>query len=380
MDARVLLEACEAAGIDLFTGVPDSQLAGLCDTLYVRYGVGSKRHVVAANEGNAIGLAAGHYLATGRPALVYMQNSGLGNAVNPLASLMDIQVYGLPCLLVIGWRGEPGVHDEPQHVKQGAITLEQLALLDIPYAILDKATDGATFAAMFAQLQGHMAHGRCAALVVRKGALTCADKPRYASRDAMTRERAAELLIQAAQEDIIVSTTGKLSRELFELRARTGAGHQRDFLTVGSMGHASSIALGIALEKPRRRVWCLDGDGAALMHLGAMAVIGQRKPDNLRHVVINNGAHETVGGMPVCEGAVDLCALARACGYPRVMCAEEESALAEASSRMRDDACLTFLEVRCALGARSNLGRPTATPKENRDAFMAFVRKEEARE
>lgn len=375
MDAAMLLDACREAGIDFFTGVPDSQLKGLCDTLYARYGVAGAEHIVAANEGNAIGLCAGHYLATGRPALCYMQNSGLGNAVNPLASLMDGKVYGLPCLLVIGWRGEPGVHDEPQHVKQGEITLGQLELMDIPYFILDKAMDEAAFRAQFARLTEAMAQGRVAAMVVRKGALTCSARPDYQNGRAMTRETAAEVIVrEAGARDVFVSTTGKLSRELFEIRERLGQGHEKDFLTVGSMGHASSIALAIALARPDRRVWCLDGDGAALMHLGAMHVIGQRRPVNLLHVVINNAAHETVGGMPVCEGGLDVSAAARAAGYPAVYRADSPETLADALRSAQDCGSLALVEVMCAGGARADLGRPTTTPRENRDALMRFIR------
>ena len=375
MDAAMLLDACREAGIDFFTGVPDSQLKGLCDTLYARYGVAGAEHIVAANEGNAIGLCAGHYLATGRPALCYMQNSGLGNAVNPLASLMDGKVYGLPCLLVIGWRGEPGVHDEPQHVKQGEITLGQLELMDISYFILDKAMDEAAFRAQFARLTEAMAQGRVAAMVVRKGALTCSARPDYQNGRAMTRETAAEVIVrEAGARDVFVSTTGKLSRELFEIRERLGQGHEKDFLTVGSMGHASSIALAVALAKPDRRVWCLDGDGAALMHLGAMHVIGQRRPANLLHVVINNAAHETVGGMPVCEGGLDVSAAARAAGYPAVYRADSPETLADALRSAQDCGSLALVEVMCAGGARADLGRPTITPRENRDALMRFIR------
>ena len=375
MDAAMLLEACRDAGIDFFTGVPDSQLKGLCDTLYARFGVAGAEHIVAANEGNAIGLCAGHYLATGRPALCYMQNSGLGNAVNPLASLMDGKVYGLPCLLVIGWRGEPGVHDEPQHVKQGEITLGQLELMDIPYCILDKDMDEDAFRAQFARLVAEMAQGRVAAMVVRKGALTCSAKPDYSNGRAMTRETAAEVIVrEAGARDVFVSTTGKLSRELFEIRERLGQGHEKDFLTVGSMGHASSIALAIALAKPDRRVWCLDGDGAALMHLGAMHVIGQRRPANLLHVVINNAAHETVGGMPVCEGALDVSAASKAAGYPVVYRADSPEGLAETLRAAQRAGSLALVEVMCAGGARADLGRPTTTPRENRDALMRFIR------
>ena len=380
MDARVLVKACEQAGIDFFTGVPDSQLSGLCDTLYAAYGVESPRHMVAANEGNAVGLCAGHYLATGRPALCYMQNSGLGNAVNPLASLMDGQVYGLPCLLVIGWRGEPRVHDEPQHVKQGQITLGQLELLDIPYFVMSKDMSEEDFASAFAGTLEHLRAGRTAAIVVRKGALTCPEKPDYGNGRAMTREEAVRRIIAlAGEKDAFISTTGKLSRELFELREGNGQGHERDFLTVGSMGHASMIALGAALAQPSRRVWCLDGDGAALMHLGAMAVLGQRRPANMVHVVINNAAHETVGGMPVCEGALDVVAMARAAGYPKALRADTPEALDEAVREAMAANCLTLIEVMCSVGSRADLGRPTTTPRENRDALMRFLSETEGK-
>lgn len=374
MDAQHLLSACKDAGIDFFTGVPDSQLKGLCDTLFATYGVAGKQHIVAANEGNAIGLCAGHYLATGRPGLCYMQNSGLGNAVNPIASLMDGQVYGLPCLLVVGWRGEPGVHDEPQHVKQGQITLTQLELLDVPYMVLDKAMTEDDFDAAFAEIRAHLDTGRTAAIVVKKGALTCSMKPKYGNANAMTREEAVGVIARlAGKRDVIVSTTGKLSRELFELREAMGDGHERDFLTVGSMGHASMIALGIALEQPDRRVWCLDGDGAALMHLGAMAVLGQKKPANLVHVVINNAAHETVGGMPVCEGNMNLTGMAMTAGYRHVSRAASEMELYQAVDAAMTAGELAFIEVMCAVGARDDLGRPTTTPQQNRDALMKFI-------
>lgn len=374
MDAQQLLSACEQAGIDFFTGVPDSQLKGLCDSLYALYGVHSPRHIVAANEGNAIGLCAGHYLATGHPALCYMQNSGLGNAVNPLASLMDGQVYQLPCLLVIGWRGEPGVHDEPQHVKQGQITLGQLDLLGIPYREISKETTTEQFQADFAALAQCLQQKQTAALVVRKGGLSCSLKPVYGNENTLSRERAAEVILSAMDaSDVVVSTTGKLSREIFELREKAGMGHERDFLTVGSMGHASMIALQMAMEQPSRRVWCLDGDGAALMHLGAMAVVAQRKPENLIHVVVNNAAHETVGGMPVCEGALQAEKVAQAVGYPCTCVAKDEAALQQALAQAKDNHALTLLEVYCAVGARADLGRPTTTPIQNRDALMAFL-------
>ena len=377
MQASFLLDACRAAGIDFYTGVPDSFLRGLCDELYTRYGTDGKHHLVAANEGNAIALCAGHYLASGRPALCYMQNSGLGNAVNPLASLMDPAVYALPCLLVIGWRGEPGTKDEPQHVKQGAITLGQLDLLGIPYFVLGPETSEQEFLDRFHPLREAMMLGKTAAVVVRKGALQTDAKPDYSNGNILLREMAAEVILSILPEDaVVVSTTGKLSREIFEIRERRGEGHQRDFLTVGSMGHASMIALGIAREKPDRPVWCLDGDGAFLMHMGTLPVIANSGVKNFVHVVIDNGAHETVGGMPVCSGTLKLGAVALASGYKQAMEISTKEELEQQVFSLCSGSLSgpSLLAVRCACGAREDLGRPTTTPIQNRDAFMSFLK------
>ena len=376
MQASFLLDTCVRNGIDFFTGVPDSLLKGLCNELYDRYGTAGSAHVVAHNEGGAVALCAGHYLSSGRPGLCYMQNSGLGNAVNPLASLMDPEVYSLPCLLVIGWRGEPGVSDEPQHIKQGAVTLGQLELLGIPFRILSSDTADDSFLAMFNDLLRELNAGKTAALVVRKGALKSCCSPDYSNNNRITRENAVRLVLASSgPDDVFVTTTGKLSREVFELREAAGEGHERDFLTVGSMGHASMIALQIASEKPSRRVWCLDGDGASLMHLGAFPLIGNKHPANLVHVVINNGSHETVGGMPVCSGGMNIHAFAEASGYPVILTAGSENALTEVlqkASGIRNGPVL--IEIRCACGSRSDLGRPTTTPAMNRDAFMSFLK------
>ena len=377
MHVSVLLDACQKAGIDFYTGVPDSLLKALCNELFTRYGTNSDAHVVAHNEGGAIALCAGHYLASGRPGLCYMQNSGLGNAVNPLASLMDPDVYAIPCLLVVGWRGEPGVKDEPQHKKQGVVTLDQMDILGIPYRILSPETSDDSFLSDFEALCAEMSRGKTAAIVVRKGALQSDCKPVYGNQYHMTRETAAGIILSAAGAgDVFVSTTGKLSREIFELRESRGEDHSRDFLTVGSMGHAAMIALRIAAEKPQTRVWCLDGDGASLMHLGALPVIGKRCPSNLVHVIVNNGAHETVGGMPVCGGSMDIPALASAAGYPSVFSADSESSLqAVLDDALPGAAGPVLIEVRCACGSRPDLGRPTTTPVDNRDAFMRFLQK-----
>lgn len=376
MRASLLLEECLSAGIDFYTGVPDSYLKGLCDELYSRFGTDSRSHIVAHNEGGAIGLCAGHYIATGRPALCYMQNSGLGNAVNPLTSLTDTKVYGIPCLLVIGWRGEPGTKDEPQHIMQGQITLQQLDLLDIPYRILSPDTPDDAFQSDFSFICSVMEKRCPAAFVIRKGALTTDQHPAYGNANSMTREQAAGIIISnISGSDLIVSTTGKLSREIFEIRERNHEPHYRDFLTVGSMGHAVMIALGMCEQLPGRRVWCLDGDGAAMMHLGAMALIGQRAPANLVHVVINNGAHETVGGMPVCSGSLNLSALAKATGYTAVMSADSDQSLSEILASLDNLSGPVFIEVKCACGARADLGRPTIAPRDNLNDMMKFITK-----
>ncbi len=357
-------------GADFYTGVPDSQLKALCNYLMDEYGTDPAHHVIAANEGNAAALAAGYHLATGKVPVVYLQNSGLGNIVNPVASLLNEKVYGIPCLFIVGWRGEPGVHDEPQHVFQGEITLSLLDTLGISYFVIDKTTTENQAKAKLDEYRALFAQGKQAAFVVRKGALEYSGKPAYGNSHTMTREAAIGQILAAAGDDPVVSTTGKASREVFEYRAAQNQGHGHDFLTVGSMGHSSSIALGIALQKPGRRVWCLDGDGAALMHLGAMAMIGASRPANLIHIVLNNEAHESVGGMPTAAGSVALCAVARACGYPKVFSVDSPEELNKALEAAKEGKQLTFIEVKCALGVRDDLGRPTTTPQENKAAFM----------
>ena len=360
-------------GAEFYTGVPDSQLRALCNYLMDEYGCNPVHHIIAANEGNAAALAAGCHLATGKVPVVYLQNSGLGNIVNPVASLLNEKVYGIPCLFIVGWRGEPGVRDEPQHIFQGEITLPLLETLGIPYFVIDKTTTENQVKAKLDEYRALFTQGRQAAFVVRKGALEYTGKTVYGNSHAMSREEAIGHILAVSGDDPVVSTTGKASREVFEYRAAQNQGHGRDFLTVGSMGHSSSIALGIALQKPERRVWCLDGDGAALMHLGAMAVIGTSRPANLIHIVLNNEAHESVGGLPTAAGAVDLPAIARACGYLCVLSADGPEGLDRALAQAKAASRLTFLEVKCALGARDDLGRPTTTPQENKAAFMAAL-------
>lgn len=362
-------EFLERIPSNFFTGVPDSQLKALCDSLMERYGI-SERHIIAANEGNAVGLAAGHFLATKKVPTVYMQNSGQGNAMNPLASLCAKSVYAIPMLLIIGYRGEPGVKDEPQHVFQGEITLSFLDLMQIPYFVLEKESTKEELEEACKRFEDVFAEGRQAAIVVKKGALTKEKSYPYKNSYSFCREDAIRCVLRYSGQNPIVSTTGKISREVYEIRDAEGQGHGLDFLTVGSMGHASSIALGIALEKKDKRIFCLDGDGAALMHMGAMATIGSVSPKNFVHILFNNEAHETVGGQPTVSKTVHYRELAKAVGYRKVYLVKEKAALENALSESGKESGPIFIEIACSVFSRADLGRPKTTAIENKEAFM----------
>lgn len=359
---------------EFYTGVPDSLLQPLCNYLMKHYGVDKKHHVIGANEGNCVAMAAGYHLATGKYPVVYMQNSGEGNAVNPIASLLNEKVYAIPAIFVVGWRGEPGKKDEPQHIFQGEITRSLLSLLSIESYVVGKETTVTELTRVRASFEEQLSKGQSVAFVIQKGALTNDEEMVYSNAYHMTREAVVRAVSEVAKEDPIVSTTGKASRELFEAREARGEGHQYDFLTVGSMGHASSIACAIAAQKPETKIWCVDGDGALIMHMGAMAVVGRLQPDNLVHILINNEAHETVGGLPTAADAVSLSEIAKACGYQVIPKVEEEAELLEALKKCRDSRKLTFLEVDCALGARADLGRPTTSARENKEQFMQYLK------
>jgi phosphonopyruvate decarboxylase len=353
LPCRIFYEGLVKRGIEYFAGVPDSLLKDICAYLFDH--VPEDRHVIAANEGGALALAAGYHLAAGKPGLVYMQNSGLGNALNPLISLVDPDVYGIPVLLLIGWRGEPGLKDEPQHVKQGKITLSLLQALGIPFDILP--ADGRDLDRILDRASGHMADARMPyALVVRKNTFEkySSIKTRPDPFD-LSREEALICVIDNLRPgSVVVSTTGKLSRELFEYREHRSEGHGQDFLTVGSMGHASQIALAIAMNRTGRSIFCLDGDGAVLMHMGAMSIIGSRKPENYRHIVFNNGSHE-------------------ACGYAWAAEAWTEERIIHTMKALQDRPGPSFLEIKVSRGARKDLGRPTVSPAANKEAFMKYI-------
>lgn len=363
----------EVLGVDFFTGVPDSQLKALCNYLYKTYGIDSNHHIIAANEGNCVALAAGYHLATGKVPVVYMQNSGEGNIINPVASLLNDKVYAIPMIFVIGWRGEPGVHDEPQHIYQGEVTIKLLEDMDIEYFVIGKDTSDEEVADAMKKFEDILAKGKNVAFVIRKGALSYDEKVDYSNDNVMKREEIIHHIVNVSGEDPIVSTTGKASRELFEIREANNQAHKFDFLTVGSMGHASSIALGVALNKKDKKIWCIDGDGAVLMHMGSMAVLGSNQPSNMVHVVINNGSHETVGGMPTVAANIDFVEIAKACGYPNAVSVDNFDSLDEALKNAKSRNELSLIEVKCSIGARDDLGRPTTTALENKENFMKYL-------
>ncbi|MCI5817664.1 MAG: phosphonopyruvate decarboxylase [Prevotella sp.] len=359
-------------GIEFYAGVPDSLLKNLC--AYITDNADKKNNIIAANEGGAIGLAAGYHLATGGIPVVYMQNSGLGNTINPLLSLTDKEVYNMPVLLVIGWRGEPNVHDEPQHIKQGKVTIPLLDCMGIRNEIIaDNENDLQT---QIANAVNYMkTTNEVFALVVKKGTFDSYKLKNNRQYDyALEREEAIQMVAASMDKKaVVVSTTGKISRELFEYRENSEHAHHRDFLTVGSMGHASQIALGIALNKPDRNIYCFDGDGAVIMHMGSMGIVGEMAPKNFFHIVFNNGAHDSVGGQPTIGLNIDIPNIAACCGYKKVISVEKREELQEILTSLAANEGPVLLEIKVKKGSRDNLGRPTTTPIENKTALMDFI-------
>ena len=361
-------------GVEFFTGVPDSLLKEFC--LCIDDSIVGDKHIIAANEGNAVALAAGYYLAQKSIPLVYMQNSGLGNAINPLLSLCDSDVYSIPLLVLVGWRGEPGVKDEPQHTKQGKVQLELLKALDIPYKIISQNDN--QFAMQISNgVEIAKTENRPVVFLIKKGTFE-----KYTTEiekspiQCMKREEALEIILRNLDDNaIIVSTTGKTSREIFEIREKNGQSHEQDFLTVGSMGHCSAIALGIALAKPLRQVVCIDGDGAMLMHLGSLTSIAILKPKNFRHILMNNEVHESVGGQKTAAKELDMTAIVEAMGITGIYKAETASDLKTQFPDFKTCVGPSFLEVKIRPGSREDLGRPTIKPADNKEDFMKFLEK-----
>lgn len=362
------------SNIEFFTGVPDSSLKELCSC--IDDNTSNSNHVVAANEGNAIAIAAGYHLATGRLPFVYMQNSGFGNAANPLLSLCDPGIYSIPMIIMVGWRGEPGINDAVQHIKDGRIQLDLLKSMEIPYEILSKDDDKEEVEGKLRRCIGvASSKKRPVVIVVKTGTFAKhGNKSCDGVYDLLLREEALEIILgQLSNDSVVISTTGRTSSELFEIRERYGQPHFRDFLTVGSMGHCSSIALGIALKKPKNNIVCIDGDGALIMHMGSLAIIGMLKPTNFKHVLINNKVHESVGGQPTAAKYIDIPSLVRALGYHNIYSTKGKNELTAVLDSFLNSEGPSFLEIHVRPGTRQDLRRPSINLVENKYLFMDFL-------
>lgn len=376
MLVETFIEELKKSQIETIAGVPDSLLSCFCDYLN-QEGAKQFQHYVPANEGAAVGIAAGAYIASGHPALVYMQNSGIGNTINPIVSLIHADVYEIPMLFLIGWRGEPGKHDEPQHVYQGKITCQLCEDMEIPYSIIDEATTQNELEAIFQRARASFAKNQPYAIIARKNTFEKAGSSTYQNEYALVREEAITMILKAIDEDAaVVSTTGKISREVYEQSDAIFQSHERCFLTVGSMGHASMLAFGMAKKWQDKQVVCIDGDGAVLMHMGALAFLGNQQPKNLLHIVLNNEAHESVGGMPTGAPAQSYAAIAKSCAYPYAVTVKDEVELSLALTKAKQAGGLAMIEVMVKQGSRADLGRPKETPQENKAAFMKFHKEE----
>jgi phosphonopyruvate decarboxylase len=367
--------ACKSEGVDFFSGIPDSLLKNICS--YIEDNTPLENHIIAANEGNALAIGIGYHLSTGKTPLIYMQNSGLGNAINPLLSLADQDVYSVPLLMMIGWRGEPGIKDEPQHKKQGRVTVALLEAMEIPYKVLTADNNiGEVEEALKAMLSVTREENKPCALLIKKGLF---EEYKYQSdmsyERPLYREQAIEIVVDSLNEaDIVVSTTGVASRELFEYREKLNIGHKKDFLTVGGMGHSSQIALGVALQKKDRNVYCLDGDGSLIMHMGALAINASMNCKNFKHIIFNNSAHDSVGGQPTVGRKIDIMSIALHAGYKWGEVVSKESEIRLALNEMANIKGPALLEIQVKKGFRKSLGRPTTTPIQNKEMFMSFVK------
>jgi phosphonopyruvate decarboxylase len=363
------------SGVDFFSGVPDSLLKDIC--AYITDNTSSKNHIISANEGNAISLAIGYHLATNKIPLVYLQNSGLGNTINPLLSLADSEVYSIPMILLIGWRGEPTIDDEPQHKTQGKVTLQLLDTMKISYEVLSSDTSSEEADKVVRNMVNlaTSTNSPCA-LIVKKGTFESynlkLNKP-Y-DRD-LSREEAIEIIIsELYEDDIVVSTTGVTSRELFEYREKKSQGHEKDFLTVGGMGHASQIALGISIIKKNRTVFCIDGDGALIMHMGSLAINANHASGNFKHIVINNSAHDSVGGQPTVGNQIDIVGVATSLGYSWSKRVLTKNEIIKAMRDVRKINGPILIEIQVKKGFRKDLGRPSLSPIANKKSFMKFLK------
>lgn len=377
IQAADFMQQAQELGFNLFTGVPCSYLKP-----FINYTIDAPDvdYIGATNEGDAVAIASGAEL-TGRRGLVMFQNSGFGNAVNPLTSLNAI--FRIPILVLVTWRGEPGGEpDEPQHELMGQITPELFEVIGLPWAFFPQTEDeiGPVLRRAVDEMdRTHVPFG----LIMKEGSvaphpLQTKLEPRSLAGAAIAPyawpaelpSRSAVLRVvqqRTRPTDAVIATTGYTGRALYALEDRPN-----QLYLVGSMGCASSLGLGLALSEPQRRVIVIDGDGAALMRLGALATIGYERPANLIHLLLDNEVHESTGGQSTVSHSVDLAAVAQSCGYPRVV---RTASLDEVAAVLEQGAeQLTFVHVKIRPGEVKNLPRPTMKPWQVADRFRAWWR------
>ena len=374
IDPKFFLDFFLTEGINFFTGVPDSLLKNFTNCVFNN--IKSQSNIIAPNEGSAVGLAIGSFIASQKIPLVYMQNSGLGNAINPLVSLADKNVMSIPMILLIGWRGEVDdrgkqIKDEPQHITQGKITLDLLNVLKIPYMVISEDINYSNLKYLIEECKNK---SKPVALVVRKNIFQEYKLSQKKSKEVMTREEAINLIVKViSPNSAIVATTGMTSRELYEIRDFRQENHDMDFLTVGGMGHASSIAIGIAKSKPLSKVLCLDGDGALIMHMGILPYLGRQK--NIIHLLLNNESHDSVGGQPTISSEINLVNIAKQCNFDFVYKVNDLISLEKQLQQVfKFNNKSAFIEINCKKGYRNNLGRPKTSPLENKIDFIKFLK------
>lgn len=377
IDCNFFFKCLKKNNTSFFTGVPDSLMKNLISC--IDFNTNSNEHLIAANEGNAIGLAIGNFLSTGKLPIVYLQNSGLGNIINPVLSLADKDVYGIPMIILLGWRGRPGVKDEPQHFKQGLVTEDILNSIQLPYSKINQNLSDIDLEIIIDEAYKTSKEKLTPyVLLIEEGTFNkFENKNLISSYYDLSREEALQICVNSLNEkDIIVSTTGTLSRELYELRKKLGQSHKSDFLTVGGMGHANQIAIGIAINKPKRNIYCLDGDGAILMHMGSMALNGNIKPLNFNHILFNNQCHDSVGGQKTAAPELNFKNLAEQLDYQYTSQCVTKNQIIKSLDIIKNNNKTSFLEIKVNNGFKKNLPRPNETPKFNKDLFVKFINDE----
>ena len=354
IEVNSLVSLLKKNNCDFFTGVPDSVLKELSIKLQNK---NKKKHIIATNEGSAVSLGIGHYLSTKRVPCIYMQNSGLSNALNPLISIAHKRVYSIPLILVIGWRGSPRIKDEPQHNIKGEITENILKLLNIKYTILRSNNDLNKFDK---QIKLAKKKSSIVACLIEQGTLT-KNKKTNKKKDFYNLDKEIflkTLLLTLKKNTKIISSTGFNSREIMYLRKKFKITNGRDFYMVGGMGHTSSVALGYSLSN-KKNVICIDGDGSLLMHLGSIKTAGTFANKNFKYILLNNNSHDSVGNQSTYANNVNFEKLSKSLGFKKFYSIKNKINLKKKIKTFLSEKELSFLEIKISNSKIKKLPRPT---------------------